>query len=275
VLLDRLSQLRPLRHAEDHTLRSLLPSKNARLLHHAIGPETLTSCAFCNITELDNPSARTIPLSYLIYQLPSQMLPHIFNLLLLGLATSSLIVGLKSSALARLRTPFLTIALALAGGDIYMLATYDVRANSTLRPGAPATELDFFHWRLRTYRFLGLAAYDVILAGVLYLTATNRLLTAAASLANKVTAINQVIEVSNGRLWAVGVVRNSVARSRELRGAEAEYWEDEADVFEERTVVDAVNGAVRRVNMREIENRAAEMAVVVGGMMAMPAGMPG
>jgi len=219
-----------------------------------------------------------VPLSYLLYQLPSQLAPHLLHLALLGLVTASSLTNnvntsvSSSTSPARWRTPFLTLSLTLAALDIYLLSTYDLRnPNALIRPGAPLSAIDFFHWRLRTYRYLSLALTDVLLTAVIYLSSTNRLFvrpsTPIEGLADKVVNLGRVVEASNSRIWASGVVRNTASRSRELRGQEEKFWEEEGKVYEEREVVDAVRAALGRVDLRAMEGKARQMAEVVGQLM--------
>jgi len=161
--------------------------------------------------------------------------------------------------------------------DIYLLSTYDIRTpNALLRPGAPLSSIDFFHWRLRSYRYVSLAVTDVLLAAAIYLSSTNRLFVRPRSpvegLAERVAGLTRVVEASNSRMWAAGVVRNTAGRSRELRGVEAAFWDEEGKVYEEREVVDAVKGVLGsgRVDLRAMEGKAREMAKVVGQLMVVP-----
>lgn len=274
TLFTRLSTVRPLTSTEDTELRAALSSKSGRLLYYALGPDALTTCPFCSPAELENPGATTIPLSYLIYQLPAQLTPHILQLAVLGLVTTSLLGG---RAAARWRSLFLTLALGIAAADVYLLATYDVRAtNTTLRPGSKSRDIDFFHWRLRTYRFAALAAVDLLLAATMYLMATNRLFLTPPSIAERVQAITRVAEATNSRIWAAGIVRNTVGRSAELRAKEGAYWEEERGLWEEREVLAAVRGALGRVDMRQLGLAAQQRAeAVVGGLMVPPGVVPG
>jgi hypothetical protein len=91
-------------------------------------------------------------------------------------------------------------------------------------------------------------------------------------LGERIAGLTRVVEASNSRLWASGVVRNTAARSQELRGVEAAFWDEEGRVYEQREVVDAVRGVLGsgRVDLRGMESKAREMAQVVGQLMMVP-----
>lgn len=297
VLFEKLASIRPLTNQEEGPLRSALGRKEGRLLYYALGPDTLTECMFCSPAELENPGASTIPLSYLVYQLPKQLTPHLLSVFLVGLVTSPIFVnnfGLfiysflststsspsptpsSSTTTARWRTPFLTISIALAAADVYLLATYDVRTNASPAALRSIESVDFLHWRLRTYRLSSFALLNILLATCIYLSATNRFFINPPSITDRLTAVGQALEVGNARLWATGVVKNSVVRSAELRRNEGAYWEEEGRVWEEREVVSAIQGALRRMGREQLgalERAAAERAGVVVAGMGVPTGM--
>lgn len=217
VLFEKLSSLRPLTSQEEGPLRSAFGRKEGRLLYYALGPDTLTECMFCSPAELENPGASTIPLSYLAYQLPKQLTPHILNVFIIGLVTSPIFVNIfgsfiysflstststptqaptsssSSTTTARWRTPFLTISIALAAADVYFLATYDVRTNASPNALRSIESVDFLHWRLRIYRLSCLAILNILLTTCVYLSATNRFFINPPSVHDRLTAVGQAV----------------------------------------------------------------------------------
>jgi len=172
---------------------------------------------FCSPAELENPGASTIPLSYLAYQLPKQLTPHILNVFIIGLVTSPIFVNIfgsfiysflstststptqaptsssSSTTTARWRTPFLTISIALAAADVYFLATYDVRTNASPNALRSIESVDFLHWRLRIYRLSCLAILNILLTTCVYLSATNRFFINPPSVHDRLTAVGQAV----------------------------------------------------------------------------------
>lgn len=290
-LFDRLSTFRPLTAQEDGPLRAALARKEGRLLYFALGPDTLADCTFCSPVELDDPNAATVPLSYLIFQLPGQMAGHVLNMLVLGLVTSrvfvdnfaSLIYGIIGTRIeattgtvtktARWRIPFLTLSLALAAADLYLLSTYDIRSNASPAALRSLDSVDFLHWRLRTYRLLSLASLNIALSACIYLAATQRFFVQPPGLPERLSAMAQVMEMGSVKLWATGVIKNSVVRNGELKRKEAEYWEEEGKVWEEREVVSAMQAVLKRwgrVQLAALEKAAEERAEGVVGMLGGP-----
>lgn len=86
------------------------------------------------------------------------------------------------------------------------------------------------------------------------------------------------MEMGNARLWAAGVVKNSVVRSAELKRKEGQYWEEEGRMWEESEVVSATSHALRKMGREQVGmlDRAAEerARVVVAGLSA-PVGVDG
>lgn len=126
---------------------------------------------------------------------------------------------------------------------------------------------------MRTYRGLAVAVLDSALAYALYLSSTNRLFVTPPSVPERMEAATRVLEATQRKLGAVGIVRNVVARDETLRRRMEGYWVAEGtimrEVFEEREALEAVNAAVGsgRVDLRVVEAEAARYAErVTGGM---------
>ncbi len=91
------------------------------------------------------------------------------------------------------------------------------------------------------------------------------------SVAERVEAATRVLEATQRKLGAVGIVRNVVVRDEPLRRRAEAYWLAEGaimrEVFEEREALEAVNGAVAsgRVELRVVEAEAASYAERVTG----------
>lgn len=256
VLFNRLSALRPANTltATDLALRAKFASLESRLLYLQHGPAVLATCPFCTSDD---------PRSYLYYAVPDLLAPHLFNLIIIALATSSLLLGgsgALSASAGRFRAPASLAAAAVAFVDLYWVATYNHTANArALRLG----ELDAFFWTARAARYGAVALVDGLLAAVLYLSATQRAFVTAPSAAERVEAVVRGLGTIKGVVNAAGVVKNTVLRDEELRGRSTAYWAHEVrlmrEMMEEREVVEGVNDALlNRIDIRGIE-RDAEM----------------
>ncbi|KAH8779204.1 hypothetical protein F5882DRAFT_329462 [Hyaloscypha sp. PMI_1271] len=241
VLFTRLSTLRPLI-PTDEILRSKISSIESRYLFFQFGPDVLTNCQFCKAED---------PNSYLYYSLPSLLAPHLFNLCVLALVTSGLFTG-KEAAMWRTTATLAAGAMMLI--DTYFVATYDYKANArALR----LEDIDFFFWKMRVWRGIGLAFVDGMLGWLLYLSSTNRAFLTPPSTAERVEASTRMLDVVRSKMSAMGILRNTINRDAELRARSQGYWVHEGrvmgELMQEREVVDGVRNALDgRINMATI-----------------------
>jgi hypothetical protein len=161
------------------------------------------------------------------------------------------------------------VAVALAATDIYLVQSYDARSNaSALRLG----ELDNFHWHARSLRLVALALLDAGLAGLLFLSSTNRLFGRPPSRAARLHEANRAVAIVRSKLAALGIMRNTSVRDDALRAQSAAYWSHEVrlmgEVMEEREVVEGINDAIGsgRINVQAIQKDAEEYAAGVLGV---------
>ncbi|KAK4122914.1 hypothetical protein N657DRAFT_621079 [Parathielavia appendiculata] len=267
VLFTRLSTLRPgnTLTPADLSLRAKFASLESRLLYLQYGPSAIATCPFCTSDE---------PRSYLYYALPDLLTPHLVNLITIALATSSLLTA-ASPAATTWRTPATLAAVAIAFADIYWASTYNHSANArALRLG----EIDFFYWMARTTRYLSLAALDLLLSLLLYLSGTQRAFVTAPSAAERIESAVRGLAAVKGRINAAGVVKNTVLRDEELRARGNAYWAHEVrlmgEMMEEREVVEGVKDALtNRIDIAGIERDAEVYAKAV--LMPIPSGEGG
>ncbi|KAI9731729.1 MAG: hypothetical protein M1834_004518 [Cirrosporium novae-zelandiae] len=255
VLFNRLSTLRPLTPL-DEALRDRLKSIDSRFLYFKYGPDAIAYCSFCDAEE---------PSYYLMYSLPSLLLPHLIHMIILGLATSLPFSGREGS---RWRTFFTIVGLVLAAGDLFYVMSYDHATNSAAMRGT-VTDIYPFFWRIHSIRYMILAITDIAVAYILYLSSTNRLFVVPPALAERLESSTSTLEVALRKLHAVGITRNVIARDKVLRKREEAYWEQERDVmtqvFEDRDVLDGVNKAIAegRVDLTKVEDEAGKYAHLV------------
>lgn len=258
VLFTRLTTLRPQNQLTDadNALRTRLTSLDGRCLYFTYGPSIMADCPFCNS---DDPS------SFLYYALPSILSPHILNLVVLGLATSTAISGKEGG---RWRTMSTLIASVVAMVDCYMFHVYEWKANSR---ATSADELVFFYWRMRITRGLVIALIDAGLAGLLWASSTNRLFVVPVSSAERLETATRIMETTRGKLGAVGMIRNVTVRDQNLRNKAETYWKREGEimgeVMDEKEVVEGIRSALGsgRMSVSVIEDEAKRYADTVIG----------
>lgn len=243
LLLSRLATLRPLT-ARDDVLQAKFESKASKLLYYKYGPDVLLDCPFCTSQE---------PSTYLLYAVPAAAAAHLANAVLVGLATAQPVTGRQGAQWRALAT---YAAAALAAADMYVLSQWDhVAGNEKARVLA---EVTFLHWTLRACRYLALAGLDLLLAGLLYLSATNRMFLVPPSTSERVDAVTEGMHKTRARLQAAGIIKNTTARDAELRAAEARYWAFEVvtnqEAMESEEVVESMRDAVenRRIDLGAI-----------------------
>ncbi|ETI20884.1 hypothetical protein G647_07227 [Cladophialophora carrionii CBS 160.54] len=208
----------------DETLRSKLTSPALRQLYLRFGPSTLLGCQFCHADD---------PFSYLLYHLPTNtILPHLFHIFTLGLATSETLSGYEASTW---RHGTVLGALVLAGLDVFLTTTYAPVVTPTTT--APAGTF----WIGSSLRYLSLVAFDAAVAFLIYASATRRFylfpaLAAATSdvdadpelsrrrTEETVTQATLALQMAGTNLRAYSIARNAVVRNPGLKATDDEYW---------------------------------------------------
>lgn len=154
------------------------------------------------------------------------------------------------------------LGAAFALVDCYLVGAHNSKANArVLRP----EDLDLFHWRMRTLRGIAICVADAMLALVLWAASTNRIFAVPPNTAERMEAAMKLLENMRGRLGAVGIVRNVVARHEGLRQRGDAYWTREGRVMEEvmadREVVDGMRNALgERISVSKVEEEARKYA---------------
>lgn len=251
VLFARLRHLRPLSE-DDQVLRSKFEVNGRNKLYYlAYGPETLLNCAWC-VTANGNDNS-----NYYIYTLPKIIMPHIVQLAVLGLATSSL-VGTEGS---RFRTHATMLGLATLIGEIWYMGTYDITANKRAKY---LQDIDSVYWRIRFLRYIMFAVQDIGMAFVLWATSTNRWLAKPVSIAERLEMATRVSEETLNRMRGLGLIINSVNRDPALRGVKEDYWRTEGQVMsetiQEEAVLEQINTAISKMDFNGLEGRVGEVA---------------
>ncbi|GJD01868.1 hypothetical protein CH63R_12926 [Colletotrichum higginsianum IMI 349063] len=244
VLFTRLASLRPdgLLSAADERLRARFVNLESRLLYLQLGPDALADCPFCKSDD---------PKSFFYYALPAIILPHILNLVVLAAVTSPALTGRDA---ARWRPHATIAAAALAVADASLVNAYDYSANSA---ALRLQDLDFFYWKARALRLVGLAVLDAGVGALLFLSGTRRAFVQPPSDAERIEASNRALAMVRNKLNALGIVKNTALRDEELRARSQAYWLREGQVMretmEEREVVESINNALEgRIDMRRI-----------------------
>ena len=251
VLFARLRHLRPLTD-EDEALRTKFSySARNKLLYLTYGPDTLLNCIWCAANDGNDQQ------NYFLYSLPKIVTPHILNLAVLGLATSSL-VGTEGS---RFRTHATIAGILLLVVEAWYMGTYDITVN---KRAIFAQDLDSAFWRVRFLRYITFASVDMMLAFVLWATSTNRWLAKPISIAERLETTTRQAEETLNKMRALGLLTNSVNRDAALRGVREEYWRTEgqvmAETIQDEGVTEQMNAAIGRMDFSALQGRVGEVA---------------
>ena len=163
-------------------------------------------------------------------------------------------------------------SIILAISDCYLFGSYDWKANA--RAHRPE-EYVHFYWRMRVFRGICIAVADAFLAGLLWLSSTNRMFVVPPSAAERMETAMRVLENARGKLSAVGVVRNAIVRDEGLRRKTEAYWRKEGEItgqiMAEREVVEGVRNALDgRIQVVTLEAEATKYAEGIMGSEHMP-----
>ena len=113
-------------------------------------------------------------------------------------------------------------------------------------------------------RGMVIAIVDVALAGLLWLSSTNRMFVVPPSAAERMESAMRMLENSRGKMHALGIVRNAIVRDEGLRGKAEAYWRKErqvmGEVMDEREVVEGVRSALSRIQVAMVEEEARKYA---------------
>jgi hypothetical protein len=220
-------------------------SSSFGLLYAAFGPYVVAHCPFCSTNE---------PATYSIYALPALLAPHLLHIFFLGLVTSSLVAGPEGS---RWRVHVTLAGVALLAVEALLVANNDHKLNATR---VQLRDVDFFYWRLRTWRLLAFAGLDALLGWTLWLTATGRWLVRPPGLYQQLTEALVALHAVHGKYATLGRMRNAILRDDELRAATGAYWAREPRIMEEihqdRAVVDAKRVALSRMDPEKLRRDA-------------------
>ncbi|OAL48840.1 hypothetical protein IQ07DRAFT_88411 [Pyrenochaeta sp. DS3sAY3a] len=251
VLFIRLKALRPLTDEDDALRTKFSLSGKNKLLYLVYGPDTLLNCVWCASADGNDQQ------HYFVYSLPKILIPHICQLAVLGLATSSL-VGSEGS---RFRTHATIAGLLMLVVETWFMGTYDITTNKRAKF---VQDIDSVHWRIRFLRYMTFAAVDAGLALVLWATSTNRWLAKPVSLAERIETATRQAEDTLNKLRALGLLTNSANRNPALRGLKDDYWKAEglvmAETVQDEAVVEQINAAVSKMDISELQGRVGEVA---------------
>jgi hypothetical protein len=268
VLFARLRHLRDLT-GDDDALRAKFASVRNKLLYLTYGPDTLLNCVWCSSADGNDQQ------NYFLYSLPKLATPHVFQLLVLGLATSSL-VGAEGS---RFRTHATIAGVSMLVVEAWYMSTYDITTN---KRASFVRDLDSAFWRVRFLRYISFAVVDIALGIVLWATSTNRWLAKPVSLAERIETTTRQAEETVNKMRALGLLTNSVNRDAALRGVREEYWRTEgqvmAETVQDEAVTEQINKAISKMDFSALEGRVGEVADgILKGIDGLRAaqGMPG
>lgn len=215
VLFSRLARLRPMNvlTEEDTLLQTKFSSPAARRIYLRFGTDALISCPYCSFDS---------PKTFILYYLPFNIvLPHLLQLLIIGIATSSTLVGEQA---AKWRGKFVSAAVVFALIDASIVSFYDPTRQDIMSGKPPVS----YHNAGFVGRLLAIAVFNSICAGLVYLSTTKRLFYTVPSQSEQaeqaVATATSALLNSTSKLHALSVVRNAVVRDRLLRNRDDTYW---------------------------------------------------
>ena len=114
-------------------------------------------------------------------------------------------------------------------------------------------------------RGIMIALADMLVAGLLWLSSTNRMFVIPPSAAERMETAMRMLENARAKLHAVGIMRNVVVRDEGLRRRAETYWRKEGqvmgEVMDEREVVEGVRNALSgRIQVARVEEEARKYA---------------
>ncbi|KAK6333947.1 hypothetical protein TWF730_004119 [Orbilia blumenaviensis] len=247
VLLHRVETLRSRQgqgglSGDDALLLNMLRTREGRLLYATYGPRPLTECTWCSISD---------PTSYLYYSAPTIAAPHVLNIIILGVVTSSL----SSRVMRSFRIAATVSGLGVALAEFIFLYSHDFLGNTQ---ATTLTDIDWYHWRLLTYRGLAIAIVDCLLGIVAYLSATGRYGPDETSDLERIEAISKTLDVGLSQVRTSLFVKSTTTRNESSMGTASEFWRVEA--ANRRNVAsqleDTKNQVLERVNLDSINDEA-------------------
>lgn len=254
VLFARLRHLRDLTE-EDDALRGKFASVRNKLLYLTYGPDTLLNCVWCSSADGHDQQ------NYFLYSLPKIFTPHVAQLVVLGLATSSL-VGSEGS---RFRTHITIAGISMMVVEAWYMSTYDITTN---KRATFVQDLDSAYWRVRFTRYITFAVVDIAFGFVLWATSTNRWLAKPVGIAERMETTTRQAEETLNKLRGLGLLTNSINRDPALRGVREEYWRTEgqvmAETVQDEAVTEEINKAIGKIDINALEGR---VGVVADGIL--------
>jgi hypothetical protein len=233
VLWERVALRRPNKALTelDEKLKVRLTSTEGRCLYLMYGPDTTGNCPFCNS---DNPD------TFFYYALPSILLPHFLNLLLLGLCTSSAVGGKEGK---RFRGVAIIIGSLLALAEVIAWNGYDWKDNAKV---VKASELFHFYGWARFARNIAIALTDAGFAFLLWATSTNRLMVVPPSAGERIEGIIKTLELGGSKQSAASIIHNTTVRSEKLHSQEYSHWTEHEAKIKEMMQEKAIQRAITR-----------------------------
>lgn len=250
LLFNRLARVRPdeILTVADEDLKEHLTSVSARKIYLAYGPDTVSNCEFCSTNSL---------YSYLVFYLPFHVvLPHLIHTMVLLISTSEPLTGPECS---RWRGKFTLAGLALCAVDIFLVFTQDaLNGPSALEKTGKSGPVGYGFYYISTLaRPFIFGVVDMICAGIIYLSSTNRFFFAQPSsveqLDQGMTAAQKMLQGAKAKFHAANVYRNTVVRDKSLKQRDDLYWQTMA-VLEDRTRTGGTNAGISSGSSTDSDN---------------------
>jgi hypothetical protein len=244
------SRLAALNKRVDTVLIERLISQEGRLLYAMYGP-AVSECKWCDI---QNPN------SLLMYSIPTILLPYMINAVVVLISTT---VWTRETNQWR-GTTIVWLAL-LAMFDLYSYVRYPVSNNLATRL---AGDVDWFLWRKTMSRGLILAVYNLVVAGIFYLSGTGWVYNMGELPEHRIMRLYQQLDHSLGKLKIAGMLRLLVGENDDYRDKYVAHWTSRQQSWDELLGDDEVKEALEcarlNINLKRTRQEADEFVNAYG-----------
>lgn len=176
------------------------------------------------------------------------LVPHLLNTAVLGWVTA--LAGREGM---RWRNWTTILGVIIASVDLGKLWAFDTKDYDSK---IMIAELDFLHWRLRTFRYAALFLLNMGFYALLWATSTNRFLAQPPSISERLEDTLKGVETMRGNLNNIIAMRSTVVRDGALRAGMVDYWRHEEqvmqEIMEEPDVVQSLNEVVQKAPIEDV-----------------------
>lgn len=256
------SRLRKLRGGNDLSIQeellvSRLNTSFGRALFTIYGPDGLQNCEWCTLEEEKSKAE----FSLFLFTLPKLIAPYIINILAVLISTTS---SCDRNA-RQWRTSAMLVLAAIMFSDLYTIWTFPLEINEQAK--VPRT-IQWVYWDRIQYRSLGLMAFNCVLSGLIYLSASGRMYHVDISAHKQLRDATSQLDNSVKYLSYSIMSKDAIESNQVTRDHDSDFWRKywtEQDFTREKIesderVKEAKDNARRgqRVNLNSVRRIAGE-----------------